>query len=138
MNNVLKLRAFILIIVTIIAHPSLAQTVLNTPNTESILYLGDGENQPLIIGLGGSEGGNAWATDRWAVLRNQFIDKGYAFLAVGYFGAEGTPPVLDGIALEDIHRAITTAASNPRVDQDRIAMVGGSRGADLALLLGSY
>ena len=30
----------------------------NYSNVESRLYLGKGENQPLIVGLGGSEGGN--------------------------------------------------------------------------------
>jgi hypothetical protein len=28
---------------------------------QSMLFLGEGENQKLVVGLGGSEGGNAWA-----------------------------------------------------------------------------
>ncbi len=47
---------------TIINH-SFSQTRITTLNTESILYLGSGKNQPLIVGLGGSEGGNAWSSN---------------------------------------------------------------------------
>ena len=68
-----------------------AQITLQTPNVESVLYLGKNKHQPLVVGLGGSEGGNAWASDYWKTTRDQFIEKGYAFLAIGYFGAEGTP-----------------------------------------------
>ena len=115
-----------------------AQLTLKTKNTEAILYLGKGVNQPLIVGLGGSEGGNAWASDYWKPTRDQFIAKGYAFLAVGYFGVNGAPAMLDKIAIEDIHGAIAEAVKNKSVDKNRIAIVGGSRGADLALLTASY
>ena len=83
----------------IISSNSFAQTILETPNVESKLYVGDGVNQPLIVGLGGSEGGNAWTSDYWKKTRDQFIEKGYAFLAIGYFGAKGTPDKLEKIAI---------------------------------------
>jgi dipeptidyl aminopeptidase/acylaminoacyl peptidase len=115
-----------------------AQVVLNTRNVESKLFLGPGKKQPLIVGLGGSEGGNAWASDYWKKTRDEFIGKGYAFLAIGYFGAKGTPQLLEKIALEDVYNAIQTAAQNKQVDKKRIAIIGGSRGGDLSLLLASY
>lgn len=105
---------------------------------ESKLYVGDGVNQPLIVGLGGSEGGNAWTSDYWKKTRDQFIEKGYAFLAIGYFGAKGTPDKLEKIAIEDVHYAIEVAKKNKKINKQKIAIIGGSRGADLALLLGSY
>lgn len=37
-----------------------------------------------------------------------------------------------------MHNAIVKATENKRVDATRIAIVGGSRGADLALLIASY
>lgn len=138
MKNANKLKTGFLIFLVLISYNSFSQITLNTPNAESILYLGEGENQPLIVGLGGSEGGNAWASDYWKKTRDQFIHKGYAFLAVGYFGSKGTPPILDKIALEDVHRAIVTATKNNKINKSKIAVIGGSRGADLALLLGSY
>jgi dipeptidyl aminopeptidase/acylaminoacyl peptidase len=115
-----------------------AQTTLKTANIESVLYLGKGKNQPLIVGLGGSEGGNAWTSDYWKKTRDQFLAKGYAFLAIGYFGAKGTPDTLQKIAIEDVHNAIKAATKNRKINKKKIAIVGGSRGADLALLVGSH
>ncbi|OAQ43656.1 hypothetical protein A5893_17020 [Pedobacter psychrophilus] len=122
----------------VISSNSFSQIKLATPNVESKLYLGNSNNQPLIVGLGGSEGGNAWTSDYWKKTRDQFIEKGYAFLAIGYFGAKGTPQLLEKIAIEDVHYSIEVAAKNKKINTRKIAIVGGSRGADLALLLGSY
>lgn len=138
MKNFNKLKTLFLGIGIVLSSLSSAQIKLETQNTESILYLGEGDNQPLIVGLGGSEGGNAWTSDYWKKTRDEFIGKGYAFLAIGYFGAPGTPPILDKIALEDVHNAILKATENSKINSKKIAIVGGSRGADLALLLGSY
>jgi pimeloyl-ACP methyl ester carboxylesterase len=138
MNNVTWLRICFLLLITLLSNNSFSQITLNTPNTESVLYVGEGENQPLIVGLGGSEGGNAWANDYWKETRTQFIKRGYAFLAVGYFGVKDAPPVLNRIAIEDVWNAIMAATKNPRINKTKIAVIGGSRGADLALLLGSY
>jgi dienelactone hydrolase len=138
MDNLNKIRIALYLLLISIPYNSFAQIALNTPNVESILYLGKGKSQPLIVGLGGSEGGNAWASDHWKETRDQFIDQGYAFLAIGYFGAKGTPAILEKIALEDIHHAIITATDNSKINAAKIAIIGGSRGADLALLLGSY
>lgn len=115
-----------------------AQIRLETPNVESILYLGKGRNQPLIVGLGGSEGGNAWTSDYWKDTRDSFLNEGYAFLAIGYFGAPGTPEILNQIAIEDVYHAIKSATGQKRINQNKIAIIGGSRGADLALLLASH
>lgn len=114
------------------------QITLQTPNVESVLYLGEGKNQPLIVGLGGSEGGNAWTSDYWEKTRNEFLDKGYAFLALGYFGGKRTPDTLNKIAIEAVYNAIKIATKNKHINKKKIAIVGGSRGADLALLIGSY
>jgi dienelactone hydrolase len=105
---------------------------------ETILYLGTGDNQPLVVGLGGSEGGNAWASDRWKTKRDEFVSRGYAFLAVGYFGTKHTPEVLDRISIDAVHTAIIEVAKNPKVNASRIALIGGSKGAELALLLASH
>lgn len=115
-----------------------AQDTLKVPNVDAILYTGKGKKQSLIVGLGGSEGGNAWASNHWKKTRDEFIEKGYAFLAVGYFGCKNMPPILDKIAIENVHAAIAEAKKNKRIDKTKIAVIGGSRGADLALLLGSY
>ncbi len=133
-----NLKHFLSLLLLIISSTSFSQTTLATPNVESILYLGNGNNQPLVVGLGGSEGGNAWTSNYWKKTRDQFIEEGYAFLAIGYFGAKGTPHTLQKIAIEDVHYAIEVATRNKKINKRKIAIVGGSRGADLGLLLGSY
>ena len=117
---------------------SYSQQTITAKNVEAILYLGKGKKQPLIIGLGGSEGGNAWTSDYWKKTREEFIEKGYAFLAIGYFGCKNTPAILDKIAIEDIHNAILEASKNNKINKKKIAIIGGSRGGDLALLTASY
>lgn len=102
------------------------------------LFARDGGKRPLIVGLGGGEGGNVWATGAWEKQRERFLDQGYAMLAVGYFGTPNSPQHLDRISLDGVHAAIEKAASDPRVDGHCIAVIGGSRGAELALLLASH
>lgn len=138
MTTLNSFRTFVCSICFAISLGVNAQITLVTPNVESLLYLGKGDKQPLIVGLGGSEGGNAWSSDYWKKTRDEFINKGYAFLALGYFGAKGTPKILDKIAIDDVYNAIQEATKNKNIDSHKIAIIGGSRGADLALLLGSY
>ena len=102
------------------------------------LFVHEGGKRPLLVGLGGSEGGNPWASERWKPQRERFLDQGYAMLALGYFGTPNSPEHLDRISLDGVHAAIAKAASDPRVDGRCIALVGGSRGAELALLLASH
>ena len=102
------------------------------------LFAREGGKRPLLVGLGGGEGGNAWASARWKPQRERFLDQGYALLALGYFGTPNSPEKLDRISLDGVHAAIVKAAQDPRVDGRCIAIVGGSRGAELALLLASH
>ncbi len=132
-----NIKILLVIILGIISNSVFSQT-LNTPNLDSRLYLGESNSQPLIVGLGGSEGGNAWTSNRWKETRDKFIEKGYAFLAIGYFGIKGTPEKLDRISIDQIHNAIIEATKNPKVNKRKVAIIGGSRGADLALLVASY
>jgi uncharacterized protein len=134
--TILKLAVAALFAISSIC--SYAQDTIETKNVEAILYTGKGIQQPLVVGLGGSEGGNAWASSHWKKTRDQFIEKGYAFLAIGYFGAKGTPDTLQKIAIEDVYNAIKAATKNKKINKKKIAIIGGSRGADLALLIGSY
>lgn len=101
------------------------------------LFIGSGNKQPLIVGLGGSEGGNPWASQYWKAQRDRFLEQGYAVLALGYFGTKESPAKLDRIALEGIHAAVMQAAQAPGINAECIIVMGGSRGGELALLLGS-
>lgn len=103
-----------------------------------VLDAPDGAPRPLIVGLGGAEGGNSWQLRRWTAQRQRFIDQGYAFLSLGYFGTPTTPETLDRIALDGVRRAIRDAQSAPSVADDCVILIGGSKGAELALALASH
>jgi len=102
------------------------------------LFLSSGSGQPLIVGFGGAEGGNGWAGPHGAKQRALLRKNGYAFLPIAYFGVDGTPKNLDRIALEGVHKAVMEAAQHPQINGNCIVAMGVSRGAELALLLGSY
>ncbi len=104
---------------------------------EGTLAQAGAPKRPLLVAVGGAEGGNAWAGPRAQAMRNRFLADGYAVLAIGYFGIPDTPARLDRIALEGVRNAILEAAKNPAIEGRCIAMMGGSKGAELTLLLAS-
>jgi dipeptidyl aminopeptidase/acylaminoacyl peptidase len=103
-----------------------------------VLDAPDGAPRPLIVGLGGAEGGNGWQSRRWSNQRQRFLDQGYAFLSLGYFGTPTTPEKLDRIALDGVSRAIRDAQASPNVADECVILIGGSKGAELALTLASH
>ena len=109
----------------------------NYGKIDTDLFLGESNDQPLIVGFGGGEGGNAWASEYWADTRNQFLDSGYAFLAIGYFGMSNTSDALDRISLNAIYDSIMKLALHPKINRQKIALIGGSKGAELILNLAS-
>lgn len=112
----------------------------NYGKVQSELFLSDSENnqQVLVVGLGGSDGGNSWAGVHGEKQRKLLNDNGYAFLSIAYFGLEGIPKSLDRIGLEGVHKAVMETAQNPKINSQCITVMGVSRGAELALLLGSH
>lgn len=88
---------------------------------------------PGIIVVGGSLGGLTPPRGPTGGLAS----RGYAVLSLAYFAAEGVPDRLGYIPLEYFERAIKWLAAQPPVDSTRIAIFGGSRGGELALILGA-
>ncbi|TMD69628.1 MAG: alpha/beta hydrolase [Chloroflexi bacterium] len=91
---------------------------------------------PAVITLNGSDGGKR---DSTAAL---LASHGYAVLALAYFkGAsrklEGVPAALINIPLEYFEKAIGWLQERIDVDSEKLAVVGHSRGGELALLLGA-
>lgn len=89
----------------------------------------DGKRHPGVLRLGGSEGGLKTADAKTLAAH------GYAVLALAYFGAPGLPADLEEIPLEYFGRAIDWMRTSPRIDAERLGIVGISRGSTLALLL---
>ena len=104
---------------------------------DSKLYLGDSDNQPLVVAFGGGGGGNDWSRHYLRTKRDSLNQKGYALLAIGYFKSNGTPRYLDRISLNAIRDTILSIAEHPKVDASKIILMGGSRGGELVLNLAS-
>jgi len=106
---------------------------------QSRLYLADGMDQGLIVGFGGGSGGNDWERDYMKEKREQLHQRGFAMLAIGYFKTGGdTPENLDRIALDAIADTIIQIANrHTQINPERIALIGGSKGAELILNLAS-
>tara|TARA_R110002096_G_scaffold324349_1_gene518355 strand:- start:270 stop:1175 length:906 start_codon:yes stop_codon:yes gene_type:complete len=104
---------------------------------ETLLYLGDSDNQPLIVAFGGGEGGIDWHRNHMKGKRDSLIEKGYAILAIGYFNADGAPKNLDRISLDAISDTIMAVAKKNKIDESKIALIGGSKGGELILNLAS-
>ncbi len=91
----------------------------------------EGGARPGVIIVSGSGGG--LAEDQPALLAS----RGYTVLSLAYFGMDGVPEDLANIPLEYFGRAIELMRTHPSVDRERIAVMGMSRGGELALLLGA-
>ncbi|HTX14445.1 MAG TPA: acyl-CoA thioester hydrolase/BAAT C-terminal domain-containing protein [Candidatus Baltobacteraceae bacterium] len=86
---------------------------------------------PAVLVVGGSEGGVPVEKAVW------LASHGYAALALAYFRYENLPPDLEAIPLEYFGNAISWLMQQPEIDPARIAVMGTSRGGELALQLGS-
>ena len=88
---------------------------------------------PRHPGPGGLRGGLAAPGSRPPLLAS----RGYAALALAYFNYEHLPLYLHAIPLEYFETALHWLQRRPEVRADRMAVLGYSRGGELALLLGS-
>ncbi len=86
---------------------------------------------PMVITLGGAGGGLSEGGAK------ALASEGFAALALAYFGVDGLPRELVEIPLEYFQRALAWLRAQPGVDATRVAVVGNSKGAELALLLGA-
>ncbi len=92
--------------------------------------------QKALILLGGSEGGKSWS-DQTEFIQ-ELVEQGFCVLSLGYFGTGDLPADLRGIPLEYFARAFHWLSTQEGlVVPNDYAVMGVSRGAELALLLGS-
>jgi dienelactone hydrolase len=113
------------------AAPGVVVKHVNEGGIVGKLYLPPGEGPfPTVIVIGGSEGGIWGSVDRAAYLAH----RGFAALALGYFGLPGLPPELKGVPVETFGRAIAWLKRQPRLKTDHLGLWGLSRGGELALL----
>jgi hypothetical protein len=91
-------------------------------------------SRPLVILLGGSEGGLSPAGPRMA---RELQAQGFHVVQVAYFRAPGQPRALVDIPLEVFDRARAWAAKQQGVDVGRVGLIGVSKGAEAALVYAS-
>ena len=91
------------------------------------------EARPGVIVLGGSSGKLLFASQVAALLASH----GFPSLALGYFGLDGLPPDLVEIPIAYFSSAMEWLSLQPGVRPGALGVVGRSRGAELALLLGA-
>ncbi|EZH65688.1 hypothetical protein DH09_12610 [Bacillaceae bacterium JMAK1] len=125
----------------VIAKATVARTFL-TDNVQKEIIEGEGlvgtvyyphseEPKPAIVIVGGSDG--AHHESAAALLAS----KGYVVMALAYFGKAGLPKGIVNIPLEYVDDAFTYLKKKTIVDNERLAMIGHSRGSELALLYAS-
>lgn len=88
---------------------------------------------PGVVALGGSGGGLGPA----AVWAPVLASHGFATLAIAYFGVPGLADDLVGIEIEVIERAAQWLLDRRDIAPVAVAVIGQSRGSELALLAGT-
>lgn len=106
---------------------------LHEGRLRGVLFLPPGGGpHPALLGVTGS-GGGYFSTEGAAALAN----RGFAVLALAYFNAPDLPEKLVNIPLEYFEESLEWLTAAPEIDPKRIGVIGGSRGGELALVLGS-
>ena len=141
----IKIRfiSHILILFIILAATGCSTTVTIPKELQERGFIGnlydDGENRKhkAIILLGGSEGGISWNCESDKEQITYLVNEGYAVLTVAYFKYDGLPNSLEDIPLEYFEKIFLWLSQQPNIVPNHYAIIGGSKGAELALLLGS-
>lgn len=94
--------------------------------------------RPLIVTLGGAEGGNMWEHPRWDAQRQRFLDLGFNLLTVAYFGTPTTPATLDRIDLGALMAKVRAEMARPEVASRCLVLLGGSKGAEMSLAMAAH
>lgn len=87
---------------------------------------------PAVLLLGGSVGGLSPEMNRGAI---ELQKEGFTTLHLSYFRAPGQSARLELIPLEYFDSALRWLRQQPEVDPERVAILGGSKGAEAALLV---
>lgn len=90
---------------------------------------------PVIITLGGAEGGLSFTEEE----ANLMAKSGFVIMRLGYFkfSKATLKQTLETIRIEKVLEAMDWLKQNPRVDSNKIALLGISKGAELALIVAS-
>lgn len=116
-------------VVRTVAAPGVSRQPVGAGLSGALFVSRDRERSPGVIVLGGS--GSAVLESTAALLAS----RGLAALALAYFGGPGLPQELVEVPIEYGARAIDWLRRHDRVRGDGVALLGVSKGGELALLL---
>lgn len=92
---------------------------------------------PGVVLISGSDGGTPGANAIPEFYIEALVNEGYVVLALAYFASEDLPEHLEGIPLEYFENALDWFKIKSGVSIGSVALIGNSRGGEVALLLGS-
>lgn len=95
------------------------------------------EKLPGIILLSGSDGGIPGNNAIPKSFIEELVNTGFIVFGLAYFGVDNLHLYLENINLEYFELAIQWLQSRPEVKDETISLIGQSRGAELALILGT-
>ena len=99
-------------------------------NSHGVYRTPDGDGPfPAVLALGGSDGGTP------LYFADLLVPEGFACLSLAYWATPQTQAWFTEIPLERIERGLRWLIDRPETQGERVALVGASRGAELALLV---
>jgi len=112
--------------------PGVRRIPVSDGDLRGILFVPAGsERHAAVMVVGGSNGGVPTRQAAWLASR------GFVALALAYFHYEDLPAMLEAIPLEYFQRGLAWMAQRPEIAGSHVAVMGTSRGGELALQLGS-
>jgi dienelactone hydrolase len=122
------------------AHPDVVVTPAGDLPGAVLARLPGDQRRPAIIALGGSEGGDSFARE----MAPRLASYGFAVLGLPYYAPAfggpprpelaGLPTAFTDIPVDRLEVARAWLARQPGVDVDHLALYGGSKGAEFALI----
>lgn len=115
------------------------EIIVNDNGLNGILYSPSKTTSkiPAIILLSGSDGGIPGENAIPKSFIEELVNNGFIVLALAYFGINNLPQYLNNVSLEYFEEAVKWLQSRSDVKKDAIAIIGQSRGGELALILGT-
>jgi dienelactone hydrolase len=106
------------------------RTQIDSGGTVGVVFEPDKPANHFVVMLGGSYGGVPEG------LARRLAENGVCAFALGYFGAPGLPSALEEIPIESLQRSIESF-SERYAGGRAVGLLGFSKGAELALVLGA-
>jgi dienelactone hydrolase len=114
--------------------PGASVTPVDEPGVSGLFARPAGDGPfPAVVAFAGSSGGLGPA----AVWAPVLASHGFAVLAIAYFGGAGLPSSLERIEVEVVERAVAWLRRRDDVAAGGVAVMGLSRGSELALFAGA-